>query len=129
VRIELTSIFVDDQEKALNFYTAVLGFIKKQDIPVGDARWLTVVSPEDPDGPQLVLEPNGNPAALAYQQSLFEQSIPITAFAVADIHEEYERLRERSVVFNMDPTDVGEVIIAVFEDTCGNLIQIYQTTA
>lgn len=129
MRIELTSIFVGDQEKALKFYTAVLGFVKKQDIPVGDARWITVVSPEDPNGPQLVLEPNNNPVALTYQQALFEQAIPITAFAVADIYEEYERLRERGVVFNMDPTDIGAVIAAVFEDTCGNLIQIYQTTA
>lgn len=129
MRIELTSIFVDDQEKALNFYTAVLGFVKKLDIPVGDARWLTVVSPEAPDGTQLVLEPNGNPAALTYQRALFEQSIPITAFGVDDIYEEYERLRARGVVFNVDPTDVGEVIIAVLEDTCGNLIQIYQATA
>lgn len=120
---------MDDQEKALNFYTAVLSFIKKVDIPVGDARWLTVVSPEAPDGPQLVLEPNGNPAALAYQRALFEQSIPITAFAVDDIYEEYERLQARGVVFDVDPTDVGSAIIAVLEDTCGNLIQLYQTTA
>ncbi len=129
MRIELTSIFVDDQEKALQFYTAVLGFIKKQDIPVGEARWLTVVSPEAPGGPQLVLEPNGNPAALAYQQALFEQGIPLTAFGVDNIYDEYERLKSLGVLFSTDPTDVGEVIVAVFEDTCGNLIQIYQTTA
>jgi len=127
VRIELTSIFVDDQEKALAFYTAVLGFIKKQDFPVGDARWLTVVSPEAPDGTQLVLEPNGNPAALAFQQALFEQGIPLTAFGVDNVYDEYERLKNQDVLFSTDPTDVGEVIIAVFEDTCGNLIQIYQT--
>ena len=129
MRIELVSIFVNDQEKALKFYTAVLGFIKKQDIPVGEARWITVVSPEEPDGPQLVLEPNSNPVALTFQQALFEQAIPITAFAVANIYEEYERLREQGVVFNMDPTDVGEAIIATLEDTCGNLIQIYETAA
>ena len=129
MRIELLSIFVDDQDKALQFYTAVLGFIKKQDIPVGEHRWITVVSSEEPNGPQLVLEPNANPAALAYQRALFEQGIPITAFGVDDIYEEYEQLRQRGVVFNVDPTDVGSAIIAVLEDTCGNLIQIYQITA
>jgi len=129
VRIELSSIFVDDQEKALQFYTAVLGFSKKQDFPVGEARWISVVSPEAPDGTQLVLEPNSNPAALAFQQSLFAQGIPITAFGVDNVYDEYERLKNRGVLFSVDPTDVGEVIIAVFEDTCGNLIQIYQVKA
>lgn len=129
MRIELNSIFVDDQEKALQFYTAVLGFSKKVDIPLGDARWLTVVSPEAPDGTQLVLEPNSNPAALEYQKSLFTQGIPITAFAVDSAYDEYERLKNQGVVFSVDPTDAGEVIIAIFEDTCGNLIQIYQVKA
>jgi predicted enzyme related to lactoylglutathione lyase len=120
---------VDDQEKALQFYTAVLGFVKKQDIPLGEDRWLTLVSPEEPDGTQLLLEPNSNPAAQTFQQAIFEQGIPLTAFAVTDIQEEYERLKGRGVVFSMEPTNIGQAIVAVFEDTCGNLIQIYQTTA
>lgn len=126
MKIKLSSIFVDDQAKALRFYTEVLGFVKKVDIPVGEARWLTVVSPEEPGGTELVLEPNGNPVALTYQKGIFEQGIPITAFEVSDIHVEYERLKKLGVVFSMDPTNAGAVMVAVFEDTCGNLLQIYQ---
>ena len=126
MKIKLSSIFVDDQAKALRFYTEVLGFVKKVDIPVGEARWLTVVSPEEPGGTELVLEPNGNPVALTYQKGIFQQGIPITAFEVSDIHVEYERLKKLGVVFSMDPTNAGAVMVAVFEDTCGNLLQIYQ---
>ncbi len=126
MKIKLSSIFVDDQAKALRFYTEVLGFVKKVDIPVGEARWLTVVSPEEPGGTELVLEPNGNPVALTYQKGIFQQGIPITAFEVSDIHAEYERLKKLDVVFTMDPTNAGAVMVAVFEDTCGNLLQIYQ---
>ncbi len=126
MRIALCSLLVDDQEKALDFYTHKLGFIKKNDIPAGEFRWLTVVSPEGPGDVELVLEPNANPAAKAYQAALFEQGIPLTAFAVKDIHAEYARLKERGVVFRCEPFAVGPTTIALFEDTCGNLIQIYQ---
>ena len=126
MRIALCSLLVDDQEKALDFYTRKLGFIKKNDIPAGEFRWLTVVSPEGPGDVELVLEPNANPAAKAYQAALFEQGIPLTAFAVKDIHAEYARLKERGVVFRSEPFAVGPTTIALFEDTCGNLIQIYQ---
>lgn len=127
MRIELTSVFVDDQARALAFYCDKLGFVKKTDIPLGEqARWLTVVSAERPDGPQLLLEPNSNPAANAYQAALFEQGIPHASFAVDDAAAEYERLQSLGVKFRTAPTDVGTAIIAVFEDTCGNLIQFYQ---
>lgn len=126
MKIKLSSIFVDDQAKALRFYTEVLGFVKKMDIPMGEASWLTVVSPEEPDGTELVLEPNGNPAAKTYQSAIFEQGIPATAFAVDNIQSEYERLKRLGVGFRSAPTTFGEVTIAIFEDTCGNLIQIYQ---
>jgi predicted enzyme related to lactoylglutathione lyase len=126
MRIKLISIFVDDQEKALRFYTDVLGFKKKQDFPVGGARWITVVSPEAPDDLELVLEPNGHPAASAYQSALAKDGIPATAFESLDIHAEVQRLKERGVVFTMEPTVAGSVTIAIFSDTCGNLIQIYQ---
>ncbi len=126
MKIRLNSIFVDDQDKALKFYTEVLGFVKKHDIPVGEFKWLTVVSPEEPDGTELVLEPNENQAARTYQQSLFEQGIPITAFEVENIQQEYARLKAIGVVFTMEPTAMGTVTIAIFQDTCGNLIQIYQ---
>ncbi len=122
----MSSLFVDEQEKALRFYTEVLGFVKKMDIPAGEARWLTVVSPEEPEGTELVLEPNGNPASKAYQQAIFEQGIPATAFAVNDIQQEYERMKGLGVAFRMEPTTTRPATIAVFEDTCGNLIQIYQ---
>ena len=126
MKIKLSSIMVDDQGKALRFYTEVLGFDKKEDIPVGEARWLTVVSPQAPDEAELVLEPNSNPAAKTYQRALFEQGIPLTAFAVEDIRSEYEQLKESGVVFRSEPTGMGPVTVAVFNDTCGNLIQIYQ---
>ncbi|WP_028402067.1 VOC family protein [Ectobacillus panaciterrae] len=126
MKIKLTSVFVDDQDKALKFYTGVLGFVKKRDIPVGEAKFLTVVSPEAPDEVELLLEPNGNPAAKTYQKAIFEQRIPATAFVVEDIQKEYERMKKLGVVFSTEPTKMGEVTIAVFDDTCGNLIQIFQ---
>jgi len=129
MKIQLSSVFVDDQEKALQFYTQILGFVMKRDIPLGEARWLTVVSPEAPDGTELLLEPNGNPAAQTFQQAIFEQGIPMTAFDVQDIHKEYERLKKMGVKFSMEPTDMGMSQVAIFDDTCGNLIQIYQVTA
>ncbi len=126
MRIKLSSVLVDDQSKALEFYTDILGFIMKHDIDLGEARWLTVVSPEAPDEVELLLEPNMNPDAMTFQQAMFEQGIPMTAFVVDDIQAEFERLHSHGVVFKTEPTDMGEVTIAVFEDTCGNLIQIYQ---
>ena len=126
MKIKLTSVFVDDQEKALRFYTEILGFIKKNDIPVGEFRWLTVVSPEGPDDIELLLEPNDNPAAQTFQQALLEQGIPLTAFAVDNIQGEYQRLLNLGVAFYSKPTAAGPTAIAIFEDTCGNLIQIYE---
>jgi catechol 2,3-dioxygenase-like lactoylglutathione lyase family enzyme len=126
VRIKLTSVMVDDQNKALQFYTDVLGFRKKHEIPVGDYKWLTVVSPEGPDDLELSLEPNANPAAKAFQQAMFNQGIPLAAFEVVDIQADYERLHGHGVVFTREPTKAGPVTIAVFSDTCGNLIQLYQ---
>lgn len=126
MRIKLTSVLVDDQEKALKVYTEVLGFVKKQDIPLGEAKWLTVVSPEEPDGTELLLEPNGNPAARTFQEAVHKQGIPATAFAVDDIQKEFERMKKLGVAFTMEPTKTGPVTVAVFDDTCGNLIQMYQ---
>ena len=126
MRIRLNSIFVDDQDKALRFYTEALGFKKKQDFPVGGARWITVTSPEGPDDLELVLEPNGHPAASAYQAALMKDGIPCTAFESMDIQAEVQRLKERGVAFTIEPTRAGKVTIAIFSDTCGNLIQIYQ---
>ncbi len=126
MKIKLTSVFVDDQDKALRFYTEVLGFVKKSDFPVGEFKWLTVVSPEEPDGTELLLEPNDNPVAKTYQQAIFQQGIAAATFAVEDIHKEYERMTKLGVVFTMQPTNVGPVTIAVFDDTCGNLIQLGQ---
>ncbi len=126
MKIKLNSVFVDDQDKALKFYTEVLGFVKKHDIPVGEFKWLTVVSPEGPDDIELLLEPNDNPAAKTYQKAIFEQGIPLTAFAVDDIEKEYERMKQLGVVFTTEPTKTGPVTQAVFDDTCGNLIQLYQ---
>jgi catechol 2,3-dioxygenase-like lactoylglutathione lyase family enzyme len=120
------SVMVDDQGKALEFYTKVLGFVKKKDIPMGEARWLTVVSPEPPDEVELLLEPNSNPAAKTYQRAIFEQGIPLTAFAVDDIQREYERMKQLGVVFRSAPSQMGPATVAVFDDTCGNLIQLYQ---
>jgi len=128
MRIVLTSVFVDDQDKALEFYTEKLGFVKKRDVAAGQYRWLTVVSPEDQNGTELVLEPNDNPAASTYQQAIFEQGIPATSFAVSDVRAEYERLKALGVTFTTEPTEVmPNVTIAVLDDTCGNLIQIQQT--
>jgi len=126
VRIKYTSMYVNDQGKALKFYTEILGFVKKADITAGKYRWLTVVSPEDPDGIQLVLEPNENPAAKAYQEALFKQGIRATMFLVDDIQKEYERLKKLGVKFTMEPTGLPGTgsIIAVLDDTCGNLVQI-----
>ena len=126
MRIKLTSLYVDDQNKALKFYTEILGFVKKADITAGGYRWLTVVSPEDQDGTQLVLEPNENPAAKTYQEALFKQDIRAAAFFVDDIQKEYERLKKLGVKFTMEPTKLTGTpsTIAVLEDTCGNLIQI-----
>ena len=125
MRIKLNSIPVDDQQKALNFYTNILGFKKSQDIPVGEFRWITLASPEGGDA-ELSLEPNENPAAKAYQEALFEQGIPITAFEVDDLASEFRRLSNLDVAFTTEPTNAGDVTMAVFVDTCGNLIQIYQ---
>lgn len=126
MKIKLCSVLVQNQEEAVKFYTEVLGFVKKHDIPLGEYRWLTVISPEAMDEVELVLEPMGFPPSLAYQKALFEAGIPGTAFAVENIQEEYERLQKLGVVFRTAPTPAGPVTIAVFEDTCGNLIQIYQ---
>jgi len=128
MKITLISVLVDDQQKALEFYTDTLGFITKNDIPMGEARWLTVVSPDAPDGVELLLEPMGFAPAKTYQSAVFEAGLPFTAFAVDDIQQEYERLSGLGVVFSMEPTEAGPVIQAIFEDTCGNRIQIYQTT-
>jgi catechol 2,3-dioxygenase-like lactoylglutathione lyase family enzyme len=124
LRINITSVWVDDQARALAFYTDVLGFVKKTDVPTGDARWLTVVSPADPDGVELLLEPTGHPAAAELKKALVADGIPFTQFAVEDVHAETERLKAAGVVFTQEPTDFGPVVTAVFDDTCGNLIQI-----
>lgn len=126
MRIKLTSIMVDDQDKALKFYTEVLGFLKKNEFPAGEYKWLTVVSPESPKDVELSLEPNANPAGKAFQQAMFAQKIPVAAFEVSDIAGEYERLKKRGVAFVSEPTQMGPVTIAIFSDTCGNLIQMYE---
>ena len=125
MKIIYTKVFVNDQDKALKFYTQILGFLKKSDIVAGDYRWLTVVSPEDQNGTELILERNNNPAAKNYQKAIFEQSIPAANFGVSDVHIDYERLKKLGVKFTIEPSEVMEnVTIAVFDDTCGNLIQI-----
>jgi catechol 2,3-dioxygenase-like lactoylglutathione lyase family enzyme len=125
MRIHLTSIFVDDQRAALDFYTGILGFELHHDIPVGDDTWwLTVVSPDEPDGAQLLLEPCGHPAVKPYRDALVEDGIPLAQLLVDDVQAEYDRLTQHGVVFTQPPTDLGEVAIAVFDDTCGNLVQI-----
>jgi predicted enzyme related to lactoylglutathione lyase len=126
MKIKLTSVLVDDQDKALKFYTEILGFIKKREIPLGEHKWLTVVSPQAPDDVELVLEPLGFPPARVYQKALLDAGIPLTAFNVDDIQKEYERLKKLGVVFSMPPTPMGPVTLAVFNDTCGNNIQIIQ---
>jgi len=128
MKIKLTSVFVDDQDKALKFYTESLGFVKKLDIPLGEFKWLTVVSPEEPDGVQLLLEPSDNPATQAFKKALVEQGIPLTTFFVDDIQSEYERLTGLGVKFTIPPTAMGPTTMAVFDDTCGNFIQLNQIT-
>ena len=125
MRINLTSVFVDDQRAALGFYTDVLGFVKYRDIPLGgDAAWLTLVSPDSPAGPELLLEPAGHPAVKPYRDALVSDGIPLAQFAVDDVAAEHERLTGLGVVFTQPPTDIGMAVVAVFDDTCGNLIQI-----
>lgn len=124
MRINLTNVFVDDQRTALAFYTDVLGFTTKHDIPIGDDAWLTVVSPDAPDGPELLLEPASHPAVKPYRDALVEDGIPLAQFAVADVEVEHQRLTEMGVVFTQPPTDIGNAVMAVFDDTCGNLIQL-----
>jgi len=130
MKIKLSSVPIDDYDKALKFYTGVLGFVKKRDIPLGaGARWLTVVSPEDADGTELVLEPNAQyPAMKALREALAQDGIPFTAFEVNNIQDEYARLKKLGVSFAMEPTNMGMTTIAILDDTCGNLIQIYQVT-
>jgi catechol 2,3-dioxygenase-like lactoylglutathione lyase family enzyme len=127
MRINLASVLVDDQDKALRFYTEVLGFVKKNEVPMGAHRWLTVVSPEDPDGVELVLEPDEHPAARPWKQALVGDGIPYTSFAVDDVQKEYERLSALGVRFTQQPTEMGPVTTAVLDDTCGNLIMIAST--
>ena len=124
MRINLASVLVDDQDKALRFYAEVLGFKPKADVPVGEHRWITVVSPEDPDGTELLLEPDAHPAAKPFKEALVADGIPFTAFAVDDVRAEFERLRGLGVRFTQEPADMGPVTAAVLDDTCGNLIQI-----
>jgi predicted enzyme related to lactoylglutathione lyase len=128
VKIKLTSVPIDDYDKALKFYTEVVGFVKKHDIPLGEGvRWITVVSPEEPNGTELLLEPNANyPAMKALKAALVQDGIPYTAFLVSDVQQEYERMKDLGVEFTMEPTNMGMTSAAVFDDTCGNLIQIYQ---
>ena len=126
MKIVLTSILVDDQEKALQFYTKILGFQKKHDIPMGPHRWLTVVAGDDPNGVELVLEPDEHPAAKPFKQALVEDGIPFTSFGVLDVQAEYDRLSKAGVEFTQPPVAMGPVTTAVFADTCGNLIQIAQ---
>jgi predicted enzyme related to lactoylglutathione lyase len=126
MKIKLTSVMVDDQDKALKFYTEKLGFIKKRDVPLGEHKWLTVVSKEEQDGVELLLEPMGFAPAKDFQKALFEAGIPLTAFHVDDVQKEYERLQNAGVVFSIAPTRMGPSTIAVFADTCGNNIQIVQ---
>src|SRR3954465_4373287 len=127
MRINLTSVLVDDQDKALAFYTDVLGFVKRTEVPLGRFRWLTVGSPDDPDGTELVLEPDAHPAARPFKEALVADGIPFTSFAVEDVHKEYERLTALGVRFTQEPTQMGPVTTAVLDDTCGNLIMIAAT--
>jgi catechol 2,3-dioxygenase-like lactoylglutathione lyase family enzyme len=126
VKITLTSVLVDDQEKALRFYTEKLGFVKKTEVPLGEHRWLTVVGPGDPDGVELVLEPDAHPAAGPFKKALVEDGIPFTSFGVDDVQAEYERLKNAGVTFTQPPVSMGEVTMAVLDDTCGNLIALAQ---
>lgn len=125
MRIRLTSVFVNDQPAAVDFYTTVLGFTKHRDIPLGGgASWITMVSPDDPDGPELLLEPAGHPAVRPYRDALVEDGIPLAQFTVDDVQQEYDRLTAKGVTFTQKPIDIGTAVVAVFDDTCGNLIQI-----
>lgn len=126
MRIALTSIFVDDQNAARAFYTDVLGFQIRHDIPLGEDFWLTVVSPQDPEGPELLLEPSGHPAVKPYRDALMADGIPLAQFAVEDLEAEYRRLTELGVVFTQQPTDIGNALTAVLDDTCGNLVQLLE---
>lgn len=126
MKIIVTSLFVQNQDKALKFYSETLGFVKKYDVPAGEFRWITLVSPEDQEGTELLLEPDNHPAAKAYQKKIFAEGIPATMFGVADVRKEYERLLKHGVKFTMEPTEMGEITLAIFDDTCGNLIQIMQ---
>lgn len=126
MRINLSSVIVDDQEKALKFYTEVLGFAKKADMPLGEYRWITVTSPEGPEGIELVLEPMGFPPAKEYQRALYDAGIPLTAFLSDDLQSEYQRLRGKGVVFRSEPQNYGAFLSVLFEDTCGNLINLVQ---
>ena len=130
MKIKLTSVSIDDYDKALKFYTEVMGFAPKRDIPLGGgARWITVVSPDEPNGTELLLEPNADyPAMKALKEALVKDGMPFTAFEVNDIQKEYERMKKLGVEFTMEPTNMGTTTVAVFNDTCGNLIQIYQMT-
>lgn len=122
----VTSLFVDDQEKALKFYTDILGFVKKHDEPVGEYRWIALVSHENQEGTELLLEPNNHPASREYQERIYTEGIPATMFGVNDIQQEYDRLKGKGVKFSMEPTAAGEMTIAVLDDTCGNLIQLIE---
>jgi catechol 2,3-dioxygenase-like lactoylglutathione lyase family enzyme len=124
MKINLTSVLVDDQEKALAFYTDKLGFVKKNDVPAGEDRWLTVVGPDEPDGPELLLEPDSHPAAKPFKEALVKDGIPYTSFAVADAKAEFDRLSSLGVRFTQEPASMGPMTTAVLDDTCGNLIQI-----
>ncbi len=124
MKINLTSVLVDDQAKALDFYTGALGFVKKNDVPLGEHRWLTVVSPEDADGPELVLEPDAHPAVRPFKEALVTDGIPFASFAVDDVKCDFERLTRLGVRFTQEPAQMGPVTTAVLDDTCGNLIQI-----
>jgi len=126
MKIKLTSVYVDDQDKALGFYTEILGFVKKADVKNGPYRWLTVTSPEDPDGTELQLVPNDSPAAKAYQQAIFKQGQPAVMFFTKDVKADYDRMKSRGAEFTMPPTDVTASKIAMLKDTCGNLIQVTQ---
>jgi catechol 2,3-dioxygenase-like lactoylglutathione lyase family enzyme len=128
MKVKLASVSIDDYDKALKFYTEILGFVKKNDIPLGEgARWITVVSPEEPNGTELLLEPNASyPAMKALKEALVRDGIPFTAFLVGDVQQEYERMKDLGVEFTMEPTNMGTTTAAVLDDTCGNLIQIYQ---
>ncbi|WP_411843859.1 VOC family protein [Salinicoccus sp. HZC-1] len=126
MHITVTSLFVEDQQKAVEFYTNVLGFVKKHDEPVGEYRWIALVSPENQEGTELLLEPNNHPAAREYQEKIYAEGVPATMFGVGDIQKEYRTLTQKGVKFSMEPTKAGEVTIAIFDDTCGNLIQLIE---